>query len=250
MIDLILKLNCNFSDADKEECFPVIFRIIDLSKLARMKGILALELEMENEQNFFLKTAIELVVDGTDPKLVKEILQSIIVSGKYSGAQLLSRLIIAEGILSMQQGENPRIVELKLSALLGESYIQQINEKLSEREFGVTKFHNFLRTLKGKEALQESLKFEELLLKLDKRSIQTIFRNLSIQCLVAALYGCSASLIYKVSENFSMNVCKMICDEWEFAKNTSKQTIVSCQEEIIKKVNLLVSQGEIILINK
>jgi chemotaxis protein MotA len=50
-------------------------QLVALAKKARQSGILALESETKNIHNEFLRNAIQLVVDGTSPELVREILE-------------------------------------------------------------------------------------------------------------------------------------------------------------------------------
>jgi chemotaxis protein MotA len=58
---------------DKAE---VIRTISGMAEKARREGLLALEDEAENVDDAFIKKGISLVVDGTDPELVKDILES------------------------------------------------------------------------------------------------------------------------------------------------------------------------------
>jgi|LSQX01.1.fsa_nt_gb chemotaxis protein MotA len=165
--------------------------IIRLANVARKEGLLALEEVVTNIDNSFLKKGILLIVDGTDPELVRNILetelsfveerhkegQGILESmGAYSPAfglvgtliglvnmlrnltdpntlgpgmavalittfygiilanllflplagklkykssqEILQKEIMLEGILSIQAGENPRIIEEKLIAFI------------------------------------------------------------------------------------------------------------------------------------
>ncbi len=250
MLGLFYKLNCSFTESEKEECKPIIYKIINLVNIARQKGVLVLEMEMEQEQSLFLKTAIGLVVDGTDPALVKQILQNIILADKYVGSDLLSRLLIAEGILSVQQGENPRIIALKLSAMLGEKYILQIDEMLNNKEYGLAGFHQFMETIKDKRPLPESEKFESVFLQMDNRSIQVVILNIDYSCLLKALYGCSYTLICKITENVSTGTCLRISSDWEANKFLSKEHVIECQEKILREVTILQSRGEIIISHK
>ena len=54
----------------------VIKQIIDLSNIGRKEGLLALEEAANNIEDEFLKKGIMLVVDGTDPELVRGILET------------------------------------------------------------------------------------------------------------------------------------------------------------------------------
>jgi len=54
----------------------LVDNIVKLAEKARREGLLALEDEAENVEDPFIKKGISLVVDGTDPELVKDILES------------------------------------------------------------------------------------------------------------------------------------------------------------------------------
>jgi chemotaxis protein MotA len=50
--------------------------IVDLARKARQNGILALETEIANVSNLFIRRAVQLVVDGTQPEQVRQILET------------------------------------------------------------------------------------------------------------------------------------------------------------------------------
>lgn len=171
----------------------VIGSIVGLAEKARREGLLALEDEAQTMSNSFLKKGIQLIVDGTDPELVRSILETklnfleerhnrgqnifrtmatlapafgmigtligliqmlselddasqiasgmavalittlygsllanmvfIPVAGKLevkSQEEIMIKEVMIEGLLSIQAGENPRIVEEKLLAFLAD----------------------------------------------------------------------------------------------------------------------------------
>lgn len=51
-------------------------QILELSNISRKEGLLSLEENIEQSDNEFLKKGIRLVVDGSDPELVKDILNT------------------------------------------------------------------------------------------------------------------------------------------------------------------------------
>lgn len=168
-----------------------INKIIDLANLARKESLLALEEASRNLDDDFLSKGVMLIVDGTDPELVRNILETemayienrhsdvrgvwefIASSGPawgmigtliglalmlqdmsnsdelgpkmavalittfygsvianfiatpianklkiYNNEEMLLKEVLIEGILSIQAGENPRIIEEKLKAFL------------------------------------------------------------------------------------------------------------------------------------
>lgn len=179
----------------------VIVNIIELANRARKEGLLALEESSSSMNDEFLKKGIMLVVDGTDPELVRTLLETelsfleerhkmgqgvfetmgsmapafgmigtliglVIMLGNMSDAasigpsmavalittfygsvlanvifipianklklksreETLEKEIIVEGLLSIQAGENPRIIEEKLKAFLPPSLRKESKE--------------------------------------------------------------------------------------------------------------------------
>lgn len=175
----------------KYEPAELINRLVNFSEKARREGLLALEDDVDDIDDKFLKKGIQLVVDGTDPELVRNILNaevealdqrhseckniwdqwgalapafgligtlmglvvmlanledkasigagmSVALITSFYGAimanlmfipfakkleminneELLMREIMIEGILSIQSGDNPRIVKDKLASYL------------------------------------------------------------------------------------------------------------------------------------
>lgn len=120
--DFFGKTTYSFSKEDKERSLDTVHRMIALTNLTRTYGIEALAEEMEQEGNSFLRISVNLLLDGVDPVSVRQILQNLVWAGQYRGHDLLNRLLIAEGILSIQYGESPRMLAMKLSSMLGENY--------------------------------------------------------------------------------------------------------------------------------
>ncbi len=74
-INSLKSIKLTFQDP-KYDVEGVIKNIIDLSNVARKEGLLALEEAASNIEDDFLKKGIMLVVDGTDPELVRGILET------------------------------------------------------------------------------------------------------------------------------------------------------------------------------
>ncbi len=181
---LIFKLPNN-NEAD------TIKTIIDLSNVARKEGLLALEESANSLEDEFMRKGILLIVDGTDPELVRNILETELVNidtrhqanvgfwknvgamgpawgmigtliglvlmlkdlsdpdsigpnmatalittfygsvlanwvctpvftklSAYNDAEIMMKEVMIEGLLSIQAGENPRVIEEKLKSFL------------------------------------------------------------------------------------------------------------------------------------
>jgi chemotaxis protein MotA len=185
----------------------IIKQIIELANVARREGLLALEDAAGDINDQFLQKGVMLIVDGTDPELVQNILESEIenveerhsvgsglfstlgenfpafgmigtliglvgmlqslddpttigpkmavallttfygslfanlifipLSGKLkfkSAEEILIRSIMLEGLLSIQAGENPRIIEEKLKSFLPPSERKKLEDKGGKNE--------------------------------------------------------------------------------------------------------------------
>lgn len=179
----------------------IIKKIIELSNIARKEGLLALEEATESIDDDFMKKGVLLIVDGTDPELVRNILETelIFIQGRHkdvagfweklgemgpawgmigtliglvnmlqkledpstigpamavallttlygsmlanlvalpfanklgvkSASEVLLKEVMIEGLLSIQAGENPRVIEEKLKAFLAPSLRADITE--------------------------------------------------------------------------------------------------------------------------
>ena len=187
----------------------MIITLISFSEKARREGLLVLEDDIQEVSDPFLKKGMQLVVDGTDPELVKNILNTEIdniearhdtvrkvfedaaslfpawgmigtliglvimlrslgggggteaigsgmavalittyygsviangfalpIAGRLSArhsTEALIKGIMIEGILSIQAGDNPRIVKDKLVSFLPPAQRQKVNEQVGDR---------------------------------------------------------------------------------------------------------------------
>jgi flagellar motor component MotA len=123
MIDLMLKLNKQFTEQDKEDCIPVVEYMMEIAEEARAGGILVLEGRINEEEPAFVAAGISLLTDGLATDDMEQILTAMIVSGSDTGSELLGKLIAAQGILMLNQGLNPNLIRRTLLAMLGEEYL-------------------------------------------------------------------------------------------------------------------------------
>lgn len=179
----------------------VIENIMNLSNIARKEGLLALEDAAGNIEDDFLKKGVMLVVDGTDPELVRSIMETELsaIEGRHgeriafwqnlagmgpawgmigtlvglvnmlkqlddmamigpnmaiallttlygslianwiaipiatklkanNGMEIMMKEVTVEGLLSIQAGENPRLIEEKLKSFLAPSVRNTMGE--------------------------------------------------------------------------------------------------------------------------
>jgi len=230
-------------DADKEDCFKSVRRMIDLVKFARMNGILSLEAEIDEEEDIFIKTGLELVIDGVDPETVDNILSNMILAGGYSGTELLRKIVLAQGITCVQMGDNPGISALRMAALLGEQYMQRASEaaKLSMSA------DEYMAALKGRETIPECKAFEEQLTRFYFYAVglYRILKEMDTFTIAHAIQGCSTELIWKVRCVVSKNTFAEICNQI-VSTGLHIETTLYAQGVIMAKAQALRDSGQIL----
>ena len=200
-IPSLLKISFTNEPIDSHNIIDIL---VDLAKKARKEGLLTLEQDIEEIDDPYLEKGVQLVVDGTEPELVKDIMEtklSYMESRHSKGSKIFSQMgalspafgmigtligliqmlsqlddpsklgsgmavalittlygaflanlffiplanklkvkskeeiiikeLMIEGILSIQAGENPRIIEEKLKAFLPEE--QYVEEEAEEQ---------------------------------------------------------------------------------------------------------------------
>jgi flagellar motor component MotA len=132
------------------EYCKVSSKVVEFSEKSRREGLLVLEDVIDFEkinQRDILEYGLRFVIDGTDPDTIKEILSLIIEQEDDKYARRLMELK-KTAVLSIQAGDNPRILAYKLNAftdliLTDDPIIQKINDdendkgKFTEEEINV-----------------------------------------------------------------------------------------------------------------
>ena len=117
--DLALAAKAACSREDQESLVPIVKQLRDLGEIAFKKGLLALEGELPLIKDPYLKLGIQLIVDKTEAENVQDILDSDIYYNESNGRELLRKIIIREGLLRIQAGDNARNILICTKIFLG-----------------------------------------------------------------------------------------------------------------------------------
>ncbi len=176
------------SEDEKRQCMAMVTQIVSMANKAKRNGLLSLVQEAEETTNFLLRKGLQLVLEGVQPHLVKTTLEYYILSGSYTGKDLLERCIIMEGILAIQNGVNPQIIQELLLSLFGEK-----GHAKYEAEFGDKKKNRleifFNKIEKDRAATPLSTTLGHTIMQLDDQSIQQCLKEVSTVDLARALKG-------------------------------------------------------------
>ncbi|MCL2203357.1 MAG: hypothetical protein FWB88_05415 [Defluviitaleaceae bacterium] len=239
-----------FTPAERDACLPIVDRMAVLAKLARTEGILALEEWCNTQEKDFLTFLLMMVVDGTDPAIVEDMGETLIDADGHTGEALLSRLMLLEGVQAIQMGMHPLLLEAKLLAMLGESYLISrgyymsggiFNNPLNQLK------HDALAKLFAQKALPQSADFNTLFTAMGNRDMQAVMRETAQTELALALKGCTAELGHRFLTNCSSRLSVLILEEMEAMPNTQEEEILFAQKRMLNIVKRMRDAGEILL---
>jgi hypothetical protein len=228
------------SPEERKECIGIIDKLCDYSEKARREGLLSLEDVAKETEIPFLKKGIELVIEGSDPVVLEQIFQNYLKFSHLQGKELLYHCIIAEGLLSIQAGDNVRILREKIKPLLGgiqlqdekELSIQHELDDLFERE-DREKMNAVLEKLQNKEPFSKNTQIlDSFFPLLSEMEISRLLVEVEHETLAIALCGASGLVISKILKIYPVQWGIYLLDAMEDAKRFSENDMISCQKKI------------------
>lgn len=197
------------STEDRRAVVPLIDAIVKAAEQARTSGLLSLERNLDGLEDELLRLGLQLVVDGTDPEIIRDLLTTRVLSSNQKGKRLVEQLIIVDGVLSIQAGDNPRIIEARCFAFLGED-ASQLHAAYASGVVagrGAAAVDEFMKT-DGQ--VSECFADSRTLLVRDDRSIQNMLREVDMKQLAAAMDGMDHEVRAKILRNMSRRAAVLL----------------------------------------
>ena len=222
-----------------------INQLITLAEVARSEGILPLEQLIHTlaPDQFFLKTGLTLVIEGNMPTHIDEVLTNLIESSGYDEIETKEKTILKRGILAIQKGENPYILNYILGALCGEAGLKMLLEQTNHIP-DVTDFatnpNQYITPI------PERTHFQTRLLGMPARDIHTIVKGIDNVQLAVALKGCDLYFIMNIQSGFSKMQFNQVCQMLKLIK-PDPATSLEAQQAILDHLDaMLTTEGEVI----
>jgi hypothetical protein len=234
----------DFTDEERDSCLPIVEQALELTALARDEGVLALEGWAKAHDNTFVSFLLMIIIDGTDPRIVEDFGRTIIDAGGYKGGELLSRLLTLESVLMVQAGMNPRLVEVKLLAMLGEKYLMAKGLYSTSGTPYFPEYDRRFAALSAQEGLPASKAFNEAFETMNDRDIQAVLRETDRVDFSVSLSGSTGAAAVRLMNNLSKRLGAMVLEGID-ATNTTEEEIYAAQGRILATVDKLLKSGEI-----
>lgn len=238
-----------------------IEKMCQLSTIARKEGLLSLEEKAyeyaEENRCKNLRTMIMLIVDGTDPELVEELSLSKYFSLGLEGFKAIEYLIYMIGSLAIQDGQNTRIIEERLLALVPDEVEEHYRRKQDEERDCIEGLELDLSILEKYysgdidatpgDGYYSNIKVTDYAIRtLDDRGIQRVLVDVESQDLVLAMKGLSGEVRKRLFDNLSRRYAVMIAEEIEYVGQVRKEDITEAVMNIFTIIIKLIRWGEIV----
>ena len=221
---------------EKKQYLPLMKEIYDFAVTARREGLLAIEDRLQELFYPLLKTALQLIVDGTDGKEVTDIVQRIILVSNETPDKIYEGCIILAGALAIQEGDNPRIVRDKMQSFLGNIELPEYDHPEPEKKIDFN--HEY-------EPNKTSEKFCALIDLCDNRVIQKLIREVSIHRIARALWNVTLGTRNAFQQNMTIRVEARLQDELKTDRFLDLERSVVAQKETMNYIKKLGSLGGI-----
>lgn len=247
------------TDADIELLGRMIYYVMSFAKAARTYGLLAVEeealhLDLENEAEAILHEAAELIVDGSSPECVAEVLSNYYWISQPEGYVATAAYIGIRGALLVQEDVNPYSVQLIAGSMLP--------VKIREKCIEVCRNYEAQKQKKQDEAAKvyfetdfsrsEALEIREALDWLERelsymtdREIQRLLREVDNNYLMPALVGMKQGTRQAIARNMSTRLRRMIMEDCYKLADIDDCAIAEGAVYVTEKLKVLQATGEI-----
>ena len=142
--------------------------------------------------------------------------------------------------MSIQAGENPWLIAMKLRCFLGESYLKERGEfpRYNAHLYGET-IRMRIAELLDKQPIAKSAAFNEAVKRISDIGIQQVLKEVYQRDLAIALLGCEKEVAQKFWNSMSNRLATMIMEDMEIMKNVRENDILEVQGRMLEIINRL-----------
>lgn len=229
------------SDREKHQSMELVADLVKLSKLARRNGLLSLIQVAEQNPNFLLNKGLQLVVDGVNPQVVRNIMENYIISGDYEGAELLQRCIIMEGLSAIQQGFHPKVTKELLLSFLGEDNYETYQKKYDGGGRGSLK--SYLQEIEDIPASSpKGSELDQLILECDSEAIAQLLMEINTRDLAKSIQGMGGKAQIKIFDSLSRKAADGLKDTLDELDDIEEAELANVQQSLIDTLTDILEQ--------
>ncbi|MDF2885011.1 MAG: DNA-binding protein AraC-type [Clostridiaceae bacterium] len=238
---------CSYEE--KYKLLPTIKELLNLANIARKSGIFALEDKLDKLEHQFFRKALEMIIDGTEPEILRQQLLNLAFFGGNTGYELMMRLLITEGVIAIQKGLTSYMIRDLLISYLGDDFIKESESYFEFDSDSKSKtIEKFIALTASKKVIsKECSLLEEPLSKMNNRSLARLLREIDIMTLAYAIYGSSGIIQEKVLKHISERQACILIEEISGMEEIISIEVSKEQKKILEVLKSLVENGDVMV---
>ena len=183
---------------DKIPVFRTVKKLVEYIKLVRRHGLLALANTMETEKDLFFKSCLRYLLEvSPEPEDFAEYGAICLTTASETGAQLLHKAVIVDGLLLLLRQTSPRTAFLRLAPWLGGDFSVEIEAELLTMDEAEKRRNRELRETRAASIIPE---FDALAGLSDEQLLS--LKEIDSQTFTIALMGASDAVYGKMKRIF------------------------------------------------
>lgn len=222
--------------------------LMKLADRARREGLLALEKMTEITASEFLRTLVLLVVDGNFPDIIAEIGTNTYWTKSPDGADAMVDYMYLRGMLAIQNGDNPRVLEGLLMSLMPDRLHQQYlaQMKVLQQEDDVEKLFSIHPAFQDTNLWDSIHDLEKMVNSLHNRCIQRVLREMDNRELAVCIYVLQQDTRKKILANLSTGLAHAIMEDVALCVSVSEKEVATSVSKTLNIIDSLLEAGEIV----
>ena len=231
-------------------------RIVNLNNIARMEGLLSLDdeskkLDLRDDNQNLLFELIQLIIDGTDNNIVKEIGLNKCITLNKKGCDALINLMYYKGCIMIQAGDCPWVIERYLKSMMPKAALNVLD--IRELENQIDEESTF------KEEIERLCKDDKPIDKNDSspvnqtayaltlltdNDVQTLLRYTITSDLSVAMKALPGAARKRIFDNVSLRTANMIAEKMIYMGPVRLKDVEDSCSIIMKTITELNERGE------
>lgn len=267
-MDILYKLLQNRCDEIKTEgekkekidkVIDAYYRVLDFADEGRKEGLLALDfksegLDMNDRAQAMFFSHIQMVVDGTEPKLLKDIMINELITSGLSSYEGLMALMYLRGSIMIQGGDTTRVIEMMMKSLLPDFIRKELGERECEKEQSnapakeENKIAELCKDNSEPDETDHSLINQTALtlINLSDQAVQRLLRDVNNNDIVFMMVGLPGKARKRVFDNLSPRLGEMIAEDVKYLGPVRLRDVEEACAKVMKILVSLVDGCEII----
>lgn len=208
---------------------PVAEKLLAMAKQARYEGLLTLEDQIHELEYPSLQIGLHLVIAGTDPLIVRKILETRLLLSNTAGIEFRRELMILEGLLAIQDGWKPQLVQLLLQTLLapyGQWDLSLMDEKTQVEE-------DLQRLIRKIQHVKKNSDID-IITRISNSHLQKMLFKVEPEDLSYALIGANTRVLQRVLSAISDRAAEVLVSDMLQCQIDQDDKIHAAQQELLR----------------